>query len=129
MTFDPTKPVQTRNGKKARILATNRISNEFPIVALVTESPDREAVRVFSSEGRYVDKFDSGLDLVNIPERTELFVNVYNKGQGRAHIGAVYRLLEAARAASIYPDYDHKGTIRLVYEDDKLISVGLVSDA
>jgi len=36
MSFDPTKPVQTRDGRKARILYTD-IKSGYPIVALTTE--------------------------------------------------------------------------------------------
>ncbi len=34
--FDPTKPVQTRDGRKARIVCMNADNSRYPIVALVT---------------------------------------------------------------------------------------------
>ena len=33
--FDPLKPVQTRDGRKARIICTDRKMDGFPILALI----------------------------------------------------------------------------------------------
>lgn len=48
--FDPTKPVQTRDGRKARIICTDAAS-PLPIVALVTDK-GVEYPTVFTKEGR-----------------------------------------------------------------------------
>lgn len=76
--FDPTKPVQTRNGRKARIIATDRSSPDFPIVALVEDECGGEQIVGFTSTGKWckVDQ-DGPADLINIPEETSRWLNVY----------------------------------------------------
>lgn len=68
MKFDPSKPVQTRDGRAARIVATDRKSNHYPIVAFV-ESGDEEYCHTYTTDGRYhfVGE-ESPSDLVNLPE-------------------------------------------------------------
>jgi hypothetical protein len=89
MKFDPTKPVQTRDGKPARILATDLAGNagSRPIAAAIMEnyqSDDWEVVRRYTSEG--VSPY-GGNDLINIPEERELdvWLNVYPDGQPYQH--------------------------------------------
>lgn len=63
--FDPTKPVQTRNGRKARILCTDR-KNTYPIVALITFE-DEEFYHAYTKEGKYWEDEDyHEYDLINI---------------------------------------------------------------
>lgn len=70
--FDPTKPVQTRSGLKARIICTDRNHPKYPIVALVEDDGIESAIYV-TKEGTHM--FNPGyntaytLDLINIPER------------------------------------------------------------
>lgn len=79
MTFDPTKPVQTRDGRKARILGTIK-NDDYPIVAAVSDGPYEECEE-YSSEGFYYRKEEpSKFDLVNVPDERELWVNVYDRG-------------------------------------------------
>lgn len=75
MTFDPTKPVQTRNGLPARILCTDA-EGVCPIIALVTTSHGNEEPVRRKANGRLHE--DSGsyyLDLVNVAP--SWWVNVY----------------------------------------------------
>jgi hypothetical protein len=65
MTFDPNKPVQTRDGRKARIIATDA-AGDYPIVVLVTEDGIEQAAQhradgTWHASGRH--------DLINVPER------------------------------------------------------------
>lgn len=72
--FDPTKPVQTRDGRKARILCTD-VAGQFPIVAVITTDADKETVETFRSNGRYNvrDEHEHGYDLFNTPEAIPAF--------------------------------------------------------
>lgn len=79
--FDPTKPVQTRDGRKARILATDFKTNSGRsiVAAIVIHSNDHEMAglrypdgRVSSVEGKTADG-----DLINVPEVTTKIANVY----------------------------------------------------
>lgn len=90
MKFDPTKPVQTKSGKPARILATDRKNSKYPIIALVTYPAGGEEVESFRPNGIfYGDASPSERDLVNVPEKRtyERWVNVYADGSaGGPHL-------------------------------------------
>jgi hypothetical protein len=78
--FDPTKPVQTRDGRKARIICTNVLGN-FPILALIEyighNNTLLEIAHSYHSDGKVgYDDADGG-DLVNIPQKR--WVNLYQK--------------------------------------------------
>ena len=72
MTFDPTKPVQTFDGRKARIICTDK-SGDYPIVALVTDTNDSDHIITFTMQGKNIRRLSQNeYDLVNIPERKEI---------------------------------------------------------
>lgn len=67
--FDPTKPVQTRNGRPVRILATDRKHGEYPIVGLITRPCGEEELETWTKDGKTIDATSSHRnDLVNVPE-------------------------------------------------------------
>jgi len=75
--FDPTKPVQTRDGRKARIIATD-IEGEFPIAVAITWKDGDEVVGSRFSDGSYASsRLANPADLVNIPEVTKEFRRVW----------------------------------------------------
>ena len=67
MTFDSLKPVQTRDGRTARIICADR-KHGLPIIALVDED---ESVERFRADGTYYEQSSpsSPDDLINIPEK------------------------------------------------------------
>ena len=68
-TFDPTKPVQTRDGRKARIICTDRKGTDFSVLALVLNSEGGESLETYTANGWYTRNGGmSGEDLINIPE-------------------------------------------------------------
>ena len=77
--FDPTKPVQTRDGRKARIVCTNaRIERGYPIAALVETEEGGEEVRNYTKSGLWIEGARLGKsDLINIPEVAIRYVNIY----------------------------------------------------
>lgn len=115
--FDPTKPVETRDGRKARILCADRRDPEYPIVALV-EVPEEgeERVLTFSPAGGFVDDCgDHRTDLVNVEPEMVHFVA----------LGGAYTRAEYAHSA--YPGYP---VAKIVTQGDKVVSSELVpSDA
>lgn len=65
--FDPYRPVMTRCGWTARIIAVDRDDPEIPIVALTLVRPGHgEGVDCYRADGRkYADR-ESDLDLINV---------------------------------------------------------------
>ena len=68
--IDLKKPVQTRDGKAARIICTDRTNSEYPVVALVYLPDDfGEQLETYTLKGRYSQaNVDNPYDLVNVPE-------------------------------------------------------------
>lgn len=88
-TFDPTRPVQTRDGRKARIVCTDVVSEYYPILVLVTDpETDREVENTYTEQGKLhysvpgTKVETAGSDLINIPEKP--------KARHHAEIVALY---------------------------------------
>ena len=75
MTLDLTKPVQTRDGRAVRILATD-IKSDAPIVAAIQIFKNDEKVYCYKANGNLLGSiYENLLDLVNVPETK--WMNVY----------------------------------------------------
>lgn len=122
MTFDPTKPVMTRDGRKARILAAD-VLGEDPIVAAIELTSDKEIVREFGPSGRYAESKESPLDLVNIPERKERFMNIHAPEDYSIWTSLTDLKEESYKRRS----WDPIGTIlKLTFEGDNLVDVEIL---
>jgi hypothetical protein len=78
MTFDPTKPVQTRDGRKARIICSDRKTNsDFSIVVLITHEDDTERAATRRANGSLDPNIESNFDIINIPVERVGYVNYY----------------------------------------------------
>ncbi len=116
--LDLTRPVQTRGGKKARIIATARVYM-YPIVALITDPFDgQESVYSFSLTGtrQYSSPEDSD-DLINVLEVREFWTNVYESEDPYRHCystGMLYATEDEARSkvSSSKPN-GHVATVKL----------------
>jgi hypothetical protein len=76
MTLDLTKPVQTRDGRPARIICTDRVGN-FPVVALVPRKDGIEHINVYTCDGRASLRCNAHSDLIPVPQRHMVWCNVY----------------------------------------------------
>ena len=79
MKLDTSKPVQTRDGRAARIICANRVSEHYPIIALVTEK-NFERMIAYTSEGNELQDIKGDTDLVNRKEEQTYWVNFYDNG-------------------------------------------------
>lgn len=73
MTLDLNKPVQTRDGRKARILGP--LAGGPDRIAVAVTIGDMEFAEARYSDGMYLNGKKSLHDLINVPE--ERWVNVY----------------------------------------------------
>lgn len=76
-TFDPTKPVQTRDGRPARIVATDAKVSNRPILVLITDPGGFEGIGYRFLNGRLTPTGESIHDLVNIPVKKSGWINIY----------------------------------------------------
>jgi hypothetical protein len=87
--FDATKPVQTRDGRPARIICTDRKgsyggSNQ-PIIALIKQANGDEGTITYCSDGKFWNLADShACDLVNIPTKRKVYVVIFDRGDSTA---------------------------------------------
>ena len=82
--FDPTKPVQYRNGDPAQIISTNGASDNYPLLALRTLPDGKQCATSHTLDGFYDDNcYEHPLDLINIPETVEMWGNVYHATYGK----------------------------------------------
>ena len=78
--FDPTKPVQTRDGRKARIICTDYKGSIQPVIAIIDEG-DRESVHWYNKDGRFLTiAQETRDDLINVPEKRKVWVNINSSG-------------------------------------------------
>ncbi len=99
--FDPTKPVRQRNGREARILATDCRQPGLPIVAEILGPHGKWGIQMFQRDGSA--PFSTEDSLVNIPERVSWFV------PGKRRMGVILYSKEDARV------------IELIFEGDEFI--------
>lgn len=75
---NPDREVVTRDGRKVRIICTDRKNHDsHPIIALVETDEDDERVRSFKIDGKWsVDGLENYLDLFFAPEKHEGWINL-----------------------------------------------------
>lgn len=79
--FDPTKPVQTVNKQKVRILCQDKIGGD-PILGLVTYGPHGEELLMsWDVNGKAFSHCTNSHDLINVPEKRKMtvWVNTYSE--------------------------------------------------
>lgn len=88
--LDTTKPVQTRDGRKARILSTEGPAPRSLVVAILWSS-GREAIFARYPDGRCSGSgTPSRSDLINVPSEVVRFLNVYDDGTSGSTEHATY---------------------------------------
>lgn len=101
------KPVQTRDGRAARIICTNRKTSgtQMPVLALVTThhlGSVSEYIEFFTEEGTtHRDGSVSKLDLINIPVKRKGWVNVYPWGEKNFTIAEAHKTKTSANRAAV----------------------------
>jgi hypothetical protein len=127
-TFDPTKPVQTRDGRKARIVYTDRAGGEWPIGALVMNENNAESCYNYDINGHFLqNKSEHRLDLINILERIERFQLVTTPGNDHISTNAVLVFPHLEDAKAHQPKFGGN-IIKVSTEDGKLISIEVVRE-
>ena len=82
---NPERKVVTRDGRKVRILCTDR-KGDTPIIALVYDANDgQEYGYAFYSDGKFFRDGGDELDLFFAPEKHEGWVNVYKEFESNSH--------------------------------------------
>lgn len=120
MTFDPKKPIQTRDGRKARIICSDRLGGD-PIIACVMSVANLyENIYAFKKDGRVSSTRDSSADLVNVAEKTSTWGIVWHKTSSTFSLPSrKYALRAGLRNATEKSPL--VGLLRRDYEDGKFV--------
>ena len=87
---NPSRKVVTRNGRSVRIICTNRLDENYPVLALVNNEGAEECHSYTTFGKLYTNqKIDCELDLFFAPEKKEGWTNVYKYTFGGTHLGEV----------------------------------------
>ena len=119
---NPNKKVITRSGKSTRIICTNKLDNNYPVVALVRDG-DCEKCYSYTQSGKLYtyQTRDGEFDLFFAPEKKEGWTNVYKYTFGGTHLGEIiYNSKEKAENnAKVYEtDIDtYITTIKIEWEE------------
>lgn len=131
--LDLTKPVQTRDGRKVRILCTDRVHPNFPVVGLISNDFETletvfdfetlETVFYFTKEGK-ITNLDTLADLVNVPVHTSKWQNVYSDptlkcARWSSPEKATENILSGQRTI---------GLLRWDYEDGNIINIEFIKE-
>ena len=128
--FDPTKPVQTRDGRKARIICTDRKHRDGAIIALIsypegTPHEGEEFPITYYDDGMY-RPCPMPLDLVNIPKVTTKISNVYrHPTKGTKGLWSDYPGVEKKDM----PYSEYIGYLEWKFEDGEPVSAKFVKDS
>ena len=96
---NPSRKVVTRDGRKVRIICTDR-KGDTPIIALVYNANEgREYGYAFNSDGKYFNYKDDDIDLFFAPEKHEGYVHIIrNEVYNEAYCGKIYDSKEEAES-------------------------------
>lgn len=81
--IDWNRPLQTKNGFSARVLA-NDLKSDFPIVVALSRPGGMEAVYFYNDKGESsIGSLGHELDLINVPEKK--YIGIYLEPDGEVY--------------------------------------------
>ena len=110
---NPNREIITRDGKRVKILCTDRKSDTFPIVVLI-EGSYQENICEYTKDG-YSYGAECTCDLFFAPIKKDGWVNMYKTRPGTAQIGQIYNSKEEAEAGR--KDANYISTAKIEWEE------------
>ena len=111
---NPNRKVVTRDGRSVRIICTNRLDKNYPVIALVHDE-DSELCYSYTIFGNYNQNKDTELDLFFAPDKKSGWINLYKSGNGWS-LGANIWQTEA-EAKKWVGATDYTATIKIEWEE------------
>lgn len=65
---NPNRKIITRDGKSARIICTNRLHEDYPVIALIRKK-DKEVIDCYTKDGKFFKNKIYNYDLLFAPEK------------------------------------------------------------
>lgn len=108
------KKLVTRDGRKARVVCTDRLMEDFPICGLVNENGE-EYYYSYTINGKHLIDSDSDVDLFFAPEKKEGWVNVFKTDIDMFKSGRIYNSKTEAKE-SVVCDEKYVDTVKIEWE-------------
>ena len=113
---NPNRKVVTRDGRSVRIVCTNRLDENYHVIALVNNE-DSEKCYIYTTFGKFdgYKNRDCELDLFFAPEKKEGWINLF-KINSTITDGEVYNTKEEAESA-VLCSLVHISTVKVEWEE------------
>lgn len=113
---NPNRKIITRDGKSARIICVNRISEDYPIVVLI-RNKDKEVIECYTKDGKFLENNIHNRDLFFAPEKKSGWINLYKSGNNVIFgSNRPYNSEELAKD-NIMRAFDYITTIKIEWEE------------
>ena len=113
----PERRVVTRDGRKVRIVCTDRTGlNAKPVVALITSPNGDEVIKTFWNNGFETTAIEGKNDLFFAPSKHTDYINLYHNENGYYLGGTVFSSAEKAKEIAAESGY-YLTTIKAEWED------------
>ena len=93
------KTVCTRDGRKARIICFDR-KDDIPIIALIESANGGEILQCYFNDGKCCHNETSDYDLMMLPEKKEMWINIYGGTTRLVPGGYLYDTVKKAKDAA-----------------------------
>ena len=115
---NPSRKVVTRDGRRVRIICTDRRDLNFPIVTLIERElgeGEGEVIYAHTKDGIYCNTCPTTYDLFFAPENHEGWINIYEDMGNRKYTGIYDTKAEAEDSVS--PEGCYLTTIKIEWEE------------
>ena len=112
---NPNRKVVTRDGRSVRIICTNRLDENYPVIALVNDEYTEKCYS-YSEFGKDIVNTDCELDLFFAPEKKSAWINLYKMNSIISPGPRVYDTKEEAESAAGDKSY-YISTIKIEWEE------------
>ena len=118
---NPSRKVVTRDGRRVRIICTDRRDLNFPIVTLIERElgeGEGEVIYAHTKDGIYCNTCPTTYDLFFAPETHEGWVNIYKSKYDGYELSQVYQRKEDAETEKYINDSDvYVTTTKIEWEE------------
>ena len=114
---NPNRKVVTRDGRSARIICTNRLDENYPVIALINNE-DSEKCHSYTEFGKFngYQTLDCELDLFFAPDKKSGWINLYKMNSIISPGPRAYDTKEEAESAAGNKSY-YISTIKIEWEE------------
>ena len=111
---NPERKIVTYDGSDVRVICTNRLDKDYPVVALVRKK-NVETIESYTKDGKYINNKIYNHDLFFAPEKKEGWINVY-RGNGGCNTFVCNRIF-ATKEEAQREKRDIIATLKIEWEE------------